>query len=114
MFGCGGDRDRTKRSRMGGVAERLADRVILTEDNPRGEDGDAIVHQILAGMQLPQAVQVERDRARAIELAIGEAASDDLVLVAGKGHEAWQLVGGRRIPFSDHEQVWRALQGRAA
>ena len=114
VFGCGGDRDRTKRSRMGGVAERLADRVILTEDNPRGEDGDAIVHQILAGMQLPQAVQVERDRARAIELAIGEAASDDLVLVAGKGHEAWQLVGGRRIPFSDHEQVWRALQGRAA
>jgi len=114
VFGCGGDRDRAKRPRMGAVAERLADRVILTDDNPRGEDGDTIVRQILDGMQQPQVVQVERDRARAIEQAIGEAASEDLVLVAGKGHEAWQLVGGKRIPFSDHEQVRRALQGRAA
>ncbi len=114
VFGCGGDRDRGKRPRMGAVAERLADRVIVTDDNPRGEDGDVIVRQILEGMREPDAVEVERDRARAIERAIGQAASEDLVLVAGKGHETWQLVGGQRIPFSDHEQVRRALQGRAA
>lgn len=114
VFGCGGDRDREKRPRMGAVAERLADRVILTDDNPRGEPGERIVEEILAGMRNPGHVAVERDRARAIVQAIGEAHPEDMVLIAGKGHEDYQLVGGARLPFSDLEQARRALQERAA
>ena len=114
VFGCGGDRDRDKRPAMGAAAERLADRVILTDDNPRSEDGQAIVAQILTGLREPEAALVERDRGAAIARAVAEAGPEDLVLVAGKGHETWQLVGGQRLPFSDIEQVQRALQERAA
>ena len=114
VFGCGGERDRDKRPRMGELAQRLADRVIVTDDNPRGEDPDEIVAQILAGMRDTAAVVVERDRARAIAQAVADAGPDDLVLLAGKGHETWQLVGERRIPFSDLEQAQKALQERAA
>jgi UDP-N-acetylmuramoyl-L-alanyl-D-glutamate--2,6-diaminopimelate ligase len=113
VFGCGGDRDAGKRPQMGEVAERLADRIVVTDDNPRGEDGDAIVAQILAGMAAPDAVRVERSRAHAIACAIAEAGSDDLVLVAGKGHEDYQQVGDLRLPFSDVEQVGKALAQRA-
>lgn len=113
VFGCGGDRDSGKRPLMAAAAERLADRVTITDDNPRSEDGDAIVTQILAGMTDPGAARVQRNRASAIADAIAEAAPGDLVLVAGKGHEDYQQVGDLRLPFSDTEQVRRALGGAA-
>jgi UDP-N-acetylmuramoyl-L-alanyl-D-glutamate--2,6-diaminopimelate ligase len=107
VFGCGGERDRGKRPQMAEVAERLADRVIVTDDNPRGESGDAIVAEILAGFRAPQQVEVERDRARAIARAIGAAAAGDVVLIAGKGHEPYQEIAGERRPFDD---AWQARQ----
>jgi len=111
LFGCGGDRDRGKRPRMGAVAERLADQVWLTDDNPRSEDGDAIVADILAGMERPAQVRVERDRAKAIKAVIDGARAEDLILIAGKGHERYQQVGELKHPFSDREQVLQALAG---
>ncbi len=104
VFGCGGDRDRGKRPQMGAVAERLADVIILTDDNPRGEDGDAIVHQILAGIGRRD-VLVERDRLAAIRHALTHAGHDDLILIAGKGHENTQEIKGIRHHFSDREAV---------
>ena len=101
VFGCGGERDTGKRPQMAAVAERLADAVIVTDDNPRGEDGDAIVRDILAGFARPGAVAVQRDRRAAIERAIGAAGPDDIVLVAGKGHEPYQEIDGVRHPFDD-------------
>jgi len=112
VFGCGGERDRGKRPQMAAIAERDADVVIVTDDNPRGEDGDAIVAEILAGFAAPQAVQVERDRAAAIERAVGTARPGDIVLVAGKGHEPYQEVGGVRHPFDDAQVAARVLAGR--
>ncbi len=114
VFGCGGDRDTGKRPEMGRIAERLADRVIVTDDNPRSEDGDWIVTDILKGMENPTNALVERDRAKAIRMAVAEAAPGDLVMVCGKGHEDYQLVGGQRLHFSDREQVLQALQEVAA
>jgi UDP-N-acetylmuramoyl-L-alanyl-D-glutamate--2,6-diaminopimelate ligase len=101
VFGCGGERDAGKRPLMGEVAETLADRVIVTDDNPRHEDGDRIVAQILAGLREPARATVERNRARAIAAAIAAATPGDVVLVAGKGHEDYQQVGDLRLPFSD-------------
>jgi len=112
VFGCGGERDRGKRPQMAQIAEAEADVVIVTDDNPRGEDGDAIVADILAGFAAPQAVTVERDRAAAIARAIGQAAADDIVLVAGKGHEPYQDVAGVRHPFDDTDVARRALEAR--
>jgi len=114
VFGCGGDRDRGKRPQMGAIAEALADVTLVTDDNPRTEDGDRIVADILAGMQRPGQARVIRDRARAIGAAIGSAATGDLVVVAGKGHETTQQVGNRKFPFSDAQQVSQALQGEEA
>ncbi len=114
VFGCGGDRDSGKRPLMGGIAERLADRVILTDDNPRTEDGDWIITDILKGMDNPSDVLVERDRAKAIRKAVADASAGDMVIVCGKGHEDYQLVGDRRLDFSDSEQVLLALQEVAA
>jgi UDP-N-acetylmuramoyl-L-alanyl-D-glutamate--2,6-diaminopimelate ligase len=94
VFGAGGDRDARKRPLMGAVAMRLADRVLVTSDNPRSEDPLKIIEQIAAG-------ESEVDRARAIERMIGEAAPRDVVLIAGKGHEDYQEIAGRRLPFSD-------------
>jgi UDP-N-acetylmuramoyl-L-alanyl-D-glutamate--2,6-diaminopimelate ligase len=111
VFGAGGDRDPSKRAPMGAAASRLADRIVLTSDNPRGEDPRAILREVAAGVAGPHAV--EPDRARAIALAIGEAAEADVVLIAGKGHEAWQEIGGRREPFSDAEAARAALARRA-
>jgi UDP-N-acetylmuramoyl-L-alanyl-D-glutamate--2,6-diaminopimelate ligase len=108
VFGCGGDRDGAKRPVMGAIAERLADRVVITDDNPRTESGDAIVAAILAGLTRPEHARVERDRARAIAAALVEAGSDDAVLIAGKGHEDYQIIGTQRRPFNDAEVV-RAL-----
>ena len=109
VFGCGGDRDAEKRPRMGGVAAELADQVILTDDNPRGEDGGAIIEAILAGMPDREAVKVERDRRAAIEVALNEAQPEDIVLVAGKGHEDYQEVAGVRRAYSDRETVCELL-----
>lgn len=110
VFGCGGDRDRGKRRDMGEVAARCADQVILTDDNPRTEDGARIIAEIAAGMGERPAVEIVRDRARAIARAIGAAGQNDVVLIAGKGHEEYQIVGERCIPFSDREQVAQALR----
>ena len=109
VFGCGGDRDATKRPVMGAIAERLADRVIVTDDNPRTEDGDAIVADILNGMKSADRVLIERDRATAIERAIREAGPADAVLIAGKGHEDYQIVGLVRRYFSDRDVVRRSV-----
>ncbi len=113
VFGCGGERDRGKRPQMAQIAEAEADVVVVTDDNPRGEDGDVIVADILAGFSASGAVTVERDRARAIARAIGQAGPDDIVLVAGKGHEPYQEVAGVRHPFDDTDVAQRALEARA-
>ena len=113
VFGCGGERDAGKRPLMGAIAERLADAVIVTDDNPRGEDGDAIVAQILAGMRAPERATVERDRARAIAQALGRAQAGDVVLIAGKGHETYQEVAGSKHPFDDLQVARAALEARA-
>ena len=113
VFGCGGDRDATKRPVMGAIAERLADRVIVTDDNPRTEDGDAIVADILNGMKSADRVLIERDRAIAIERAIREASANDAVLIAGKGHEDYQIVGLVSRYFSDRDVVNGILRRRA-
>ena len=110
VFGCGGDRDRGKRTLMGAVAQRLADQVVLTDDNPRSEDGGEIIEQIKQGMNGSDSVLVQRERGHAIAEAIAAAGKDDLVLVAGKGHEDYQLVGDLKLAFSDHEQVEKALR----
>src|SRR5690606_13934609 len=111
VFGCGGERDRGKRPQMGAIAERLADVVIVTDDNPRREPGDAIVRDILAGMRAP--ARVIRERRAALAAAIDEARADDVVLIAGKGHEDYQQIGEARLPYSDRDTV-RALLGLAA
>jgi len=110
VFGCGGDRDRGKRPQMGAVAERLAERIILTDDNPRTESGDRIIEEIQAGIRQHELALVERNRATAIRQAIADARPGDLVLVAGKGHEDYQIVGQHRLHFSDQEQVRAALE----
>ena len=112
VFGCGGERDRGKRPQMAEVAGRLADAVIVTDDNPRREDGDAIVADILAGFPDRSRVRVERDRRAAISRAVGEAGPGDIVLVAGKGHEPYQEINGTRHPFDDAEQARAALEER--
>lgn len=111
VFGCGGDRDTAKRPVMGGAAESLADVVILTDDNPRTEPGDQIVEDILRGMCHPERVIVERERRRAIERALSEASADDVVLVAGKGHETYQIIGEARIAYSDIDTVAELTSG---
>ncbi|MET0535039.1 MAG: UDP-N-acetylmuramoyl-L-alanyl-D-glutamate--2,6-diaminopimelate ligase [Steroidobacter sp.] len=112
VFGCGGDRDPGKRPLMGAIAERLADRVIVTDDNPRTENGDVIVADILKGLAQPDKVIVERDRAAAIARAIADSGAGDVVLIAGKGHEDYQIVGEERRSFSDREQAQLALRRR--
>jgi UDP-N-acetylmuramoyl-L-alanyl-D-glutamate--2,6-diaminopimelate ligase len=112
VFGCGGERDTGKRPAMAAIAERLADRVIVTDDNPRGEDGDAIVAAIMQGFARADRVHVERDRARAIARALNDADARDVVLVAGKGHEIYQDIAGERRPFDDLAVARHAMEGR--
>lgn len=113
LFGCGGDRDRTKRPLMGEVAEQAADRVVVTSDNPRSESPQQIIDDILNGITSRERVQVRIDRRDAIEFAIANAAENDIVLIAGKGHEDYQLVGAQRLPFSDQAEARLALRRRA-
>jgi UDP-N-acetylmuramoyl-L-alanyl-D-glutamate--2,6-diaminopimelate ligase len=113
VFGCGGDRDQSKRPLMGSVAERLADHVILTDDNPRSEPAEKIMQDILAGFKKPQKVRVIHDREKAIQTAMHLAQPQDLVVVAGKGHEQIQIVGENRLAFSDHKVLSRLRQRSA-
>jgi UDP-N-acetylmuramoyl-L-alanyl-D-glutamate--2,6-diaminopimelate ligase len=110
VFGCGGERDRGKRALMGAVAERLADQVWLTNDNPRSEDPKAILAEILAGFDQPERAQIELDRAQAIQQAIAAMDAQGLVLIAGKGHETTQQMGATRLPFSDTAAVQQAFR----
>jgi len=131
VFGCGGDRDRTKRPRMARIAEQLADSVIVTSDNPRTEEPEAIIDEIVAGFQTPPVIRsqktevlcdrnthdatrntktIEPDRRKAIELAISSARKDDIVLIAGKGHETHQIIGTQKFDFSDKEIALNCLK----
>lgn len=113
VFGCGGDRDSGKRPQMAAIAEARADAVIVTDDNPRTENGDAIVADIVAGFAKPAAIVVRRDRAGAIAHAIATATANDIVLIAGKGHEPYQEVDGVQYPFDDTATARAALEARA-
>ncbi len=113
VFGCGGDRDSGKRPQMAAIAEARADAVIVTDDNPRTENGDAIVADIVAGFAKPDAIVIRRDRAAAIAHAIAMAAADDIVLIAGKGHEPYQEIDGVQYPFDDTATAGAALDARA-
>ena len=106
VFGCGGDRDRAKRPEMGAIAARLADLVIVTDDNPRSEDPASIRAAILEAA--PQALEIA-DRQRAIDHAVGLLQPGDVLVVAGKGHETGQIIGTQVRPFSDHEAIAGAL-----
>ncbi len=114
VFGCGGDRDSSKRPQMGEIAETLCDQVIVTSDNPRSEDPQQIIADILAGFKRMKGVEVEPDRAAAIRLAIKQASNRDIVVVAGKGHENYQILADRTIPFDDRAEVRLALKERAS
>ena len=113
VFGCGGDRDSGKRPLMAQIAESLADRIVLTSDNPRDEEPAAIINDMLAGLDQPQEALVIEDRATAIRQAVLESGSGDIVLVAGRGHEDWQELKGRKIAFSDEAAVNAALEDAA-
>lgn len=110
VFGCGGDRDASKRPLMGAVAARNADQVVVTSDNPRFEKPEAIISQILLGLVGHAAVTVQVDRAQAIAITLAEAGPADVVLVAGKGHERFQEIAGHKLPFSDRAHVEQALR----
>jgi UDP-N-acetylmuramoyl-L-alanyl-D-glutamate--2,6-diaminopimelate ligase len=114
VFGCGGDRDATKRPLMGEIAQRLADDVVLTSDNPRSEPPGAILAQIAAGLSHEARATVIEDRREAIHDAVRSADPADVLLIAGKGHEDYQDVGGRKLPFSDIDEALNALRTRQA
>jgi UDP-N-acetylmuramoyl-L-alanyl-D-glutamate--2,6-diaminopimelate ligase len=118
VFGAGGDRDHDKRPLMGATASELADLAVVTSDNPRSEDPDAIIEQVVAGAADRSNVVIEPDRAAAISTALAMAQPGDVVLVAGKGHEPGQEIAGRLVPFDDVETVrtalWRILASRRA
>ncbi|MCP4408147.1 MAG: UDP-N-acetylmuramoyl-L-alanyl-D-glutamate--2,6-diaminopimelate ligase [Gammaproteobacteria bacterium] len=114
VFGCGGERDVGKRPKMAQIAERLADKVLVTDDNPRQESPTAIVRDIVAGFANLECARIIHDRDQAIATAIRQARPTDVVLVAGKGHELTQTVGDRRFPFNDRERVLAHLNGVSA
>ena len=117
VFGAGGDRDRTKRPLMGMVAARLSDVVVITSDNPRGEDPERIIEEVKRGAdaetrQSNASIVTEVDRREAILQAVRGASPGDVVLIAGKGHEKYQEIGGRRLAFDDIEVAREALEAR--
>ncbi|NBV41998.1 UDP-N-acetylmuramoyl-L-alanyl-D-glutamate--2,6-diaminopimelate ligase [bacterium] len=112
VFGCGGDRDRTKRPKMGRIAEQIADVVVVTSDNPRTEDPDAIIDEIKTGLERPDAVVVFVDRRDAIRYAISVAQKGDVVVLAGKGHETYQILGKESVHFDDREVARESIQAR--
>jgi UDP-N-acetylmuramoyl-L-alanyl-D-glutamate--2,6-diaminopimelate ligase len=116
VFGCGGDRDNTKRPKMGAIAHRLSDVAIVTSDNPRTEDPERIIEMVLAGMtEESAAIFREPDRRKAIRLAVEQATAGDTVVIAGKGHEDYQIIGKTKYPFSDvevaAEEIRRKIRG---
>ena len=114
VFGCGGDRDASKRPLMGAIAAKLADKVVVTSDNPRSEKPEAIIAQILLGLPQSNAVVVQADRALAIAQTIAQAAPRDVILIAGKGHEATQEIAGTKLAFLDRAHAENALAARPA
>lgn len=114
LFGCGGDRDATKRPKMGAIAEKIADKIVITSDNPRSEDPQQIITDIIAGLKSVAAekVTVEPDRGKAIELLKTIANNNDVVVIAGKGHEDYQILKDRTIHFDDREQARKVFEGR--
>ena len=110
VFGCGGDRDKTKRAVMGAIAQQYAERVYLTDDNPRTESSLDIINDIKSGMQANSKVQIIPNRAEAIKTSISQANENDIILIAGKGHEDYQIIGTEKIPFSDKLHAQAALQ----
>jgi UDP-N-acetylmuramoyl-L-alanyl-D-glutamate--2,6-diaminopimelate ligase len=114
VFGCGGDRDPTKRPLMAAVAEKNADSVVVTSDNPRGEKPENIISQILLGLSHHESVQVQADRALAIAESVAAAAPQDVILLAGKGHEDYQEIAGVKHAFDDRVHAQAALNARAA
>jgi UDP-N-acetylmuramyl-tripeptide synthetase len=113
VFGCGGDRDAAKRPLMAAAAERGAAHIVVTSDNPRSEVPGAIIAQIVAGLSAPARAQIEPDRALAIAHTVAQASAQDVVLIAGKGHEDYQDIAGTKHPFSDVVHAQKALQKRA-
>ena len=113
VFGAGGDRDRGKRSEMGAAAERLADRVIVTSDNPRSEDPERIIDDIIGGMSRAPELR-EPDRRRALRHAVATSQRGDMVVIAGKGHESSQIVGDRTLAFDDRDVVSEELERQRA
>lgn len=113
VFGCGGDRDRGKRPLMAAAAEQLADHVIVTDDNPRTEKAQAISDEIFSGFNHPEVVTLIHDREQAIRHALTQAGRDDIVLIAGKGHEDYQIIGSEKRPFSDMQVVKKCFGGVA-
>jgi UDP-N-acetylmuramoyl-L-alanyl-D-glutamate--2,6-diaminopimelate ligase len=114
VFGCGGDRDNAKRPLMGAIAAAKADRLVITNDNPRFEKPSTIVSHILAGMGGAHNVEVQMDRAQAIAHCLARASAADVVLIAGKGHEASQETAGEKIVFSDLAHARHALAERSS
>jgi len=109
VFGCGGDRDIGKRAEMAQIAETLADDILITDDNPRNEDPDSITNEILTGFSSPSGIRVVHDRKQAIASMFKSAKESDIILIAGKGHETWQEVKGKRTFFSDTQEVRRNM-----
>jgi UDP-N-acetylmuramoyl-L-alanyl-D-glutamate--2,6-diaminopimelate ligase len=114
VFGCGGDRDKGKRPLMAQIAEKYANRVVVTNDNPRTENAEAIAADILTGFQSPEKAVVELDRFAAIKLAITSTSPDGIVLIAGKGHEDYQIIGTNTVHFSDSLAAQQILKGENA
>jgi UDP-N-acetylmuramoyl-L-alanyl-D-glutamate--2,6-diaminopimelate ligase len=112
VFGCGGDRDKKKRSDMARIAEKIGDKVIVTSDNPRTEDPDSIIRDIMKGFSEPHAVQSITSREEAIHAAVRQSGQKSIVLIAGKGHETYQEINGKRIHFDDREIARKALRDR--
>ena len=114
VFGCGGDRDASKRPLMAAIAEKSADQLVVTSDNPRTEDPQLIIDQMLRGLSRPDAVLVQADRAAAIADALRLAQAGDVVLLAGKGHENYQEIKGVKFTFSDRDQAQAVLDALSA
>ena len=112
VFGCGGDRDVGKRSMMGEIAERLSDKVILTDDNVRSENPIDIIQDILSGCINPEQILVEHDRKTAIKNAASMAAAGDMILVAGKGHENYQIIGNQTLAYDERQFVALLQEGK--
>ncbi len=110
VFGCGGDRDATKRPKMGAIAEKLADKVIVTSDNPRSEDPQQIITDILTGFKSLDDITVEADRGKAIALIKDIATENDVVVIAGKGHEDYQILADKTIHFDDREEARKVFE----